>query len=522
MVDKNNKEPNEDKVSSRSELREQAKLESEQNKKNSRSKKEKKPKKNKIEDDPAYQDFLKEDVKSEEVIKEYKKKKRKHKAILFVVCLLALVSAGAGTYYYLYDTKLQEEETIVSLEQIYPEVFVDEEKTEIINIPSKQYNHIKEMFDSIPNGTEKIEFTKYQTVLDEQYGNQQAAKKAIKALKTKDGKYLSEEATQEMFDKANENVKKPFNKEYMAQLTLEIEDLYSEFEKVTIVNDKVSGFYKEGVLQEYTEKDWETLKIEMSELKNPTLKEALQVQYDTTYAEWKSREEERAEQKKKAEEKARKEAEVQAIKDAEEAALRAKAEEEARLEAEELERIKEEARAEVEAELRAEQEAKDKAKAESDALKEAEESTSETETIGANKIGINGTYRGYTSLGSSTNTETIQASIDAGNIVSSLSTFNGNDGQTTYFGGHNPGPFEFLENSISVGSTVTITDGSGKPFKYTMVEKVDTDNAGKEVIQYTGKSAIDLYLKGSGEESILIQFCNKDNSLMAYWYGVKQ
>lgn len=505
MSDKNEKDfLDDDSVKTRSEL-----------KQNKPTKNKKKSKKSKVEDDPDFQQFLKEDVKSEDVIKGYKKKKRKRNAILFVVCLLALVSAGAGTYYYLYDTKLQEEETIMSLERSYPEVFVDEEKTEIIsNLPAKQYNHIKEMFDKTPNGTEKIEFTKYQTVLDEQFTNQQAAKKSIKALKTEDGKYLKEDVNQEMFDKAYELVKAPFNKEYMAQLTLEIDDLHSEFEKVAAVQAKVNGFYKDGVLQEYSAKDWEKLKIEIAELKNPTLKETLQAQYDTSYEEWTVREKERAAQKAKEEEEARKAAEEKAIKDAEEAAVKEQAEQEARELAEELERIKEEARLKVEAEIRAEQEAKEK--------EEAEKTAEAEKKIGANKIGIDGTFKQYISLGSSTNTETVQASIDAGNIVSSLSTFNGNDGQTTYFGGHNPGPFAFLESAISIGSVVTITDSSGAPTKYKMVEKVDTDVEGQDVIQTTGQTAIDLYLNGSGTESILIQFCNTSGELMSYWYGIKQ
>lgn len=142
------------------------------------------------------------------------------------------------------------------------------------------------------------------------------------------------------------------------------------------------------------------------------------------------------------------------------------------------------------------------------------------ESIGNNKIGINGTFKSYSNYGSA-NTDQLQSGIDSGLIVAGLTNFNGNDGQTTYFGGHNPGIMKFIANTISVGSTITITDGNGQAHHYKMIDKVDVDEYGEGMLTSIGKSAIDAYMYGTGTESILIQFCNTNNNLMSFWYGVK-
>lgn len=140
--------------------------------------------------------------------------------------------------------------------------------------------------------------------------------------------------------------------------------------------------------------------------------------------------------------------------------------------------------------------------------------------IGSNKIGINGNYKSYTNYGRAS-TDKLQSGIDAGLIVGGLNTFNGNDGETTYFGGHNPGIMNFMAGSIRIGATITVTDSNGQEFNYKMIDKVDVDEYGEGVLKSIGVSAIDAYMYGTGSESILIQFCNTNNNLMSFWYGVK-
>lgn len=141
-------------------------------------------------------------------------------------------------------------------------------------------------------------------------------------------------------------------------------------------------------------------------------------------------------------------------------------------------------------------------------------------TIGPDKIGINGIYRNYSNYGMAT-TDQYQAGIDSGLIVAGITNFNGSDGQTTYFGGHNPGIMNFIANNIYNGAIVTITDSNGQAFQYKMIDKVDVDEYGEGMLQSIGMSAIDAYAYGTGTESILIHFCNTSNNLMSFWYGVQ-
>lgn len=140
--------------------------------------------------------------------------------------------------------------------------------------------------------------------------------------------------------------------------------------------------------------------------------------------------------------------------------------------------------------------------------------------IGNNKIGINGSYKSYTNYGRAS-TDKLQSGIDAGLIVAGLNSFNGSDGETTYFGGHNPGIMNFMAGNIRIGTMITVTDSNGKEFNYKMIDKVDVDEYGEGVLKAIGVSAIDAYMYGTGSESILIQFCNTNNNLMSFWYGVK-
>ena len=139
--------------------------------------------------------------------------------------------------------------------------------------------------------------------------------------------------------------------------------------------------------------------------------------------------------------------------------------------------------------------------------------------IGPNKIGINGVYKSYTNYGAS-DTATVQSGIDNGLIVAALTHFNPSDGQTTYFGGHNPGVMNFMASNMYHGAIVTVTDSNGNPHRYKMVDHVNADTSGSTVFQSIGHSAVSVYAYGSNEESILIQFCNTSNPLMSLWYGV--
>ena len=470
------------------------------------------------EEEPSIEEAAR--LEEEEILKAYKKKKRKHKFILFSVSLLALAAAGGGTYYYLYDTKLQEEQTIESLYGLYAKAFTDEEKTEIIKaLSEKQYTHIANMYADLPNSTEKMEFGQWQEVLDAQFKNQQAVLKAIDKIQEKEG-YIAADATEEDFTTIAELLTKPFNAEYMEELKGNTALLRTEFDYMKEVQGRVDAFYGEdGILQEFDQDYFDKLTVDIEKLTNPEVKALLKQTVEETHVEWKAREEEREKQRIKDEEEARILAEEEAERKAEEERIRKEAEEEARAEAEERERIKEEARREVEAELEAERAKleEEQAKQESENAESSQASNPATTSLGANKIGINGVYKTYVNLGKST-TSTIQSSIDAGNITAALTKFNGTDNQTTYFGGHNPGVMSFMDANITKGSIVTVTDSNGTKHNYKMLDKVDTTVDGKEILPSIGLSALEVFNNGSGKESILIQFCNPDDT-MSYWYG---
>lgn len=144
----------------------------------------------------------------------------------------------------------------------------------------------------------------------------------------------------------------------------------------------------------------------------------------------------------------------------------------------------------------------------------------EIPSIGSNRIGLNGTYNSYVSLGRAS-TDEIQVSLDKGNVVAGFTHFNPNDGETTYFAGHNPGVFNYMEANMTIGAIVTVSDGNGYMYDYQMVDSVEVDTDGNGVFSTLGRSAIDVYLNGTGTESILIQYCNSHNGLMMMWYGIR-
>lgn len=489
-------------------------------------KKEEKKDKKKQEFEEFSEDFDKfED--EEAAIKSYKKKQRKRKLLLFVICLLALVTAGAGTYAYLQETHLKDQERIAELQNLYPEVFVDEEKTEIIsNLPTRQYEYITELYNMIPNSTEKIEFRRYQNVLDEQYTNQENAKESLTNLKDEGEDYLSVNANQELFDLAFESLEQPFNTDFTTMLRLEVDDLYAEFEFVRDLREEVDSLYDEdGVLNEYQEVYWTVIKDRIDVVQNPTIRNDLESKVTVAFADWEEREEIREIERAEAEEEARRlaeeEAERQAIEAerlAEEERIRAEAQETARREAEERERIREEARQEIEEELRREQEQNNQNQPE-------EEDTEDDEVvveIGPNRIGVNDTFKAYRSMGNNNSRNELLSSVRAGYITSGITTFNGNDNKTTYFGGTKGSTFDYMTRGLQRGAVVTVTDSQGDSHRYTMVDVVSTDTNGEDLMGYTGKTASEMVSDGTNEESIIIELVESDNENTEMWYGIKQ
>lgn len=140
--------------------------------------------------------------------------------------------------------------------------------------------------------------------------------------------------------------------------------------------------------------------------------------------------------------------------------------------------------------------------------------------LAPNSIGINNIFKSFKSLGTETNLEVIQASIDAGFIVSTISPFNPHDGQTTYFGGHNPGVMSFMEANMQTDSIVTIVDGNGHPYDYQAIDHGIVDQYGETMLTSIGMNVIDLFTYGSQQESIAIQYCLSNSELMVMWYLV--
>lgn len=141
--------------------------------------------------------------------------------------------------------------------------------------------------------------------------------------------------------------------------------------------------------------------------------------------------------------------------------------------------------------------------------------------IGPSKIGVAaGIYKSYVSYGYA-DTATLQAGIDAGQVVAGLTYFSGNDGETTYFAGHNPGVMSWMNQHLYNGSIVTVTDSSGQAFQYKMIDFAITNVAGQDRLTSIGQSAVSVYAFGSGQESIAIQYCLSGSTEMIFWYGVR-
>lgn len=137
-----------------------------------------------------------------------------------------------------------------------------------------------------------------------------------------------------------------------------------------------------------------------------------------------------------------------------------------------------------------------------------------------NTIGINGIFKSFTEVGNSTYTPNIQSHLNNGEIVASLTYYSSDDGQTTYFSGHNPGVFTYMYENIYRGAVITVVDRNGKDTNYIAVEGVYVDKMGETYINSIEDTAINLYNYGSNRQSIAIQYC-LGNTMMV-WYCVKQ
>lgn len=135
-----------------------------------------------------------------------------------------------------------------------------------------------------------------------------------------------------------------------------------------------------------------------------------------------------------------------------------------------------------------------------------------------NSIGINGMFRNYLPIGRGNSVDVVEHYINGGNLITTVGSYNPYENQTTYFGGHNPGIMDYMEQNLSVGSMVTVTDSKGQPFDYQAVDYTIVDIYGEGVLGSIGMSAIDLYEFGSNQRSLAIQYCLSNSDLMVMWY----
>lgn len=205
-----------------------------------------------------------------------------------------------------------------------------------------------------------------------------------------------------------------------------------------------------------------------------------------------------------------------------------------KVELEEKKRLEEEAKLEEEKRLAEEKRLEEERLAEenlSNDNKENEENSLTITTINKieqyeekqytpNTIGINGIFKSFTEVGNSTYTPNIQSHLNNGEIVASLTYYSSDDGQTTYFSGHNPGVFTYMYENIHIGAVITVVDRNGKATNYKAVEGVYVDKMGETYINSIGDTAINLYSYGSNRESIAIQYCL--SGTMIVWYCEKQ
>lgn len=93
--------------------------------------------------------------------------------------------------------------------------------------------------------------------------------------------------------------------------------------------------------------------------------------------------------------------------------------------------------------------------------------------------------------------------------------FNGEDGESSYIMGHNPGTMANI-SALKVGDSVFVTDKYGKTFEYIIVDFVN-HNKGYD-FEYGSGSVLDYFYEGLKKEAVFIQFCinKKSHTFLGY------
>lgn len=133
-------------------------------------------------------------------------------------------------------------------------------------------------------------------------------------------------------------------------------------------------------------------------------------------------------------------------------------------------------------------------------------------------IGLEGKYYAFVDLSGQQESNLLQEAISKGQVVASTHSFSASDNNTTYFAGMNPGVFSHFAANLQMGEHVEVMDAAGTVHTYRMTEQIFTDVFGQAVIPSLGKTISDVYINGSGEESIMLQYENGDQ--LVVWYGV--
>lgn len=109
------------------------------------------------------------------------------------------------------------------------------------------------------------------------------------------------------------------------------------------------------------------------------------------------------------------------------------------------------------------------------------------------------------------NIKKTQKLIDEGNIISTVTKFNPNDNEITYFSGHT---YNYKSVArLKKGSIVTVTDANGLGYKYKIVDfkKYRAGDVESDAPFIGGYHLIDLAGEGIGVESIAIQYCDEND-----------
>ena len=96
--------------------------------------------------------------------------------------------------------------------------------------------------------------------------------------------------------------------------------------------------------------------------------------------------------------------------------------------------------------------------------------------------------------------------------------FNGEDGESSYIMGHNPGTMANI-STLKVGDSVFITDKNGKTFEYIIVDFVNHKNGYN--FEYGSGNVLDYFYEGLKKEAIFIQFCINSESYTFLGYPKK-